>query len=92
MAEAEAPVAGEALAVAAGERRHPTADDELADGLLQRHRAFWHTEPADRPLARVGQYRPLECRQPYLLADGTPTYDGMLLSPELVDAHLERRC
>ena len=56
------------------------------DQLKERHRGFWEMAEVDLPLTSIGTYKPLQPRQPFSLADGSQTQEGMVISPELVDA------
>jgi transcription termination factor NusB len=38
------------------------------DSLIARHLAFWEMADVDRPLMRVGTYKPLQPQQPFPLA------------------------
>ncbi|MEM3028118.1 MAG: uroporphyrinogen decarboxylase family protein [Candidatus Bathyarchaeia archaeon] len=56
--------------------------------LLDRHMAFWQRELVNGPLIRLSPYSPLQRESEIPLAGGRVARDGILLTPEAVDAKL----
>lgn len=52
--------------------------------LLEKHKAFWMMEKADRPLMSLRRYKPLRKGKGITLADGRITADGDYITPEMV--------
>jgi hypothetical protein len=56
--------------------------------LLDRHRGFWLRESIDGPLLRLSPYSPLKRESDLPLRGGRVATDGILLTPEAIDAKL----